>query len=204
MESLNISMKWGCAMKINFVNVYGLDESVVASGYSMKTDFGLKESTPTEKDLKRASKLALSLIGSGHDQFLTGIIVQFDISTTNKMWTELQRYHFVDFVSASSTIHKLADFNLAESYSKYVDTRIVVIMQELQREYKENPSRERQLRLLNSNPAGFELTARLTTNYRQLKTIYKQRRDHILPEWREFCQWVETLPNSELIIGERK
>jgi hypothetical protein len=191
-------------MKIKFVNVYGLEESIIASGYSMKTDFGLKEPMPTEKDFKRAMKLANTLIGSGHDQFLTGAIVQFDLTTTNKMWTELQRYHFVDFVSASSTIHKLADFNLSESYNQYVDPRIMAIMQELQRTYKENPSKENQLRLLNSNPAGFELTARLTTNYRQLKTIYKQRKDHLLPEWREFCQWIESLPGSGLITGEGK
>lgn len=57
------------------------------------------------------------------------------------------------------------------------------------------------LEILYSNPAGFELTARLTTNYRQLKTIYSQRKNHRLPEWREFCQWILTLPYSkELII----
>ena len=55
------------------------------------------------------------------------------------------------------------------------------------------------LEILYTNPAGFRITASMTTNYRPLKTIYHQRRNHRLPEWQVFCDWVETLPNSELI-----
>ena len=61
---------------------------------------------------------------------------------------------------------------------------------------------EKYLEVLYSNPAGFQLTAGMTTNYRQLKTIYAQRKNHRLPEWREFCEWIKTLPHSELITGE--
>jgi hypothetical protein len=50
------------------------------------------------------------------------------------------------------------------------------------------------LEILYSNPAGFELTARLTTNYRCLLNIYIQRRNHRLPEWREFCEQLLELP----------
>ena len=53
-------------------------------------------------------------------------------------------------------------------------------------------------------PSGMELTARMTTNYRQLKTIYRQRKDHRLPEWREFCRWLETLPHSEWITRKEE
>ena len=54
---------------------------------------------------------------------------------------------------------------------------------------------------LYSNPCGFILTARITTNYLQLKTIYAQRKNHTLPEWRLFCKWIEQLPYSNLITG---
>lgn len=50
---------------------------------------------------------------------------------------------------------------------------------------------------------GLRLTARITTNYRQLKTIYQQRKNHRLPEWRAFCAWIETLPRAEFITGKR-
>jgi hypothetical protein len=52
-------------------------------------------------------------------------------------------------------------------------------------------------------PVGFELTARMTTNYRELKTIYAQRRTHRLEDWQVFCDFIETLPYAkELIINE--
>ena len=52
--------------------------------------------------------------------------------------------------------------------------------------------------------SGFELAARMTTNYLELKTIYRQRRNHRLPDWHMFCDWVESLPDSHLITGKNK
>ena len=39
-----------------------------------------------------------------------------------------------------------------------------------------------------------------TESYRCLRNIYKQRKDHRLPEWREFCKWIETLPYAEELL----
>ena len=66
--------------------------------------------------------------------------------------------------------------------------------------YNETKDPEDYLRILYSNPCGFRLTAGMTTNYRQLKTIYAQRKNHRLPEWREFCHWIERLPMAEKLI----
>ena len=75
-------------------------------------------------------------------------------------------------------------------------------VERLKDEYNAVPTPDNFLKLVYSVPVGFELTARMTTNYRQLKTIYYQRRTHRLPEWREFCAWVETLPRfKELVLG---
>lgn len=101
-------------------------------------------------------------------------------------------------------MHRITKFDLNNSYSQYVDKRIIDIMKEKVDDYNNNPSNEKYLEILYSNPCGFKLTAKMTTNYRQLKTIYCQRKTHRLPEWREFCEWIETLPYSELIIGEKK
>ena len=49
-------------------------------------------------------------------------------------------------------------------------------------------------------PSGFELTARLTTNYRALKTVYAQRKNHRLPEWRAFCRLIEELLYARQLI----
>lgn len=183
--------------------VYGLDDSIKASKYPMSVDIDTlsSDATPTVLKLANAPK------GSGHDNFLNGIVVQFDLTLTNKAWVEAERYHFLDFVSSQSTMHKITSFDLDRSYIEYVDPRIVDIMKEKVEEYNSIPKENRDerkrkyLEILYSNPCGFKLTAKMTTNYRQLKTIYSQRKDHRLPEWRLFCEWIETLPHSEFMTG---
>lgn len=187
-------------MMINNVRVYGLEESIKASKYPKSVDVNKLNGELT----KTAVSLAQSKAGEGHDNWLNGVVVQFDLTCSVKMWTEAQRYHFLDFVSSQSTMHRITKFNLDEAYSEYTDKRMIAIMKELVEEYNANPTPENYLRILYSNPCGMKLTARMTTNYRQLKTIYTQRRTHRLPEWRDFCAWIETLPHAELIVGERK
>lgn len=188
-------------MKVSNWKVYDMEESIIASGYPMRT--ALKERVPDEKDMARCLKLVKACEeNDAHGQFLSGILVAFDLTCSNKMWVEAERYRFLTFVSSQSTMHRIAKFDLDKSYNEYVDKRIISVMEELKKEYEANPTPENYLRLLYSNPAGFELTARLTTNYRCLRNVYKQRKNHRLPEWREFCKWIETLPYAkELLIS---
>ena len=183
-------------MKIENVKIYDLEESVKASKYPMiiNTDSVDSSITETVKSLAKSPK------GEGHDQFLTGIRVSFDLTCSNKMWIEAERYRFLEFVSSQSTMHRIDKFNLSGQYNEYVDNRIICIMEELKEVYNKTKNKDDYLRLLYSNPCGFELTARLTTNYRCLKTIYSQRKTHKLPEWRYFCNWIETLPYAEDLI----
>lgn len=196
---------------INNVNIYGLEESIRGAKFPMSVDISKLNSELTPG----IEKLAMSNAGEGHDQWLTGVIVQFDLTFTVKAWTEAERYHFFDFVSSQSTMHRITRFDLDNAYIKYVDSRIIKIMKEKVAEYNALVARaeegdnsvkgemtQKYLEILYNNPCGFKLTARMTTNYRQLKTIYKQRKNHRLPEWREFCEWIKTLPHSNLIIGK--
>ena len=191
---------------INNVNIYGLEESIAASGYPMSIEImnliDLKKAN--EKDYQRANKLANTSIGSGHDQFLTSIIVQFDLTFSLKAWVELQRYHFIDFCSSMSTMHRISKMDLNKSCNQYVDKKILDLLQELIYNYNENPTNENFYKVIYNIPSGFEYTARLTTNYRQLKTIYAQRKNHRLPDWHIFCKWIEELPHSDWIIGDTK
>ena len=177
--------------------VYGLDESIKRAKYPMSTDVSKLNEEMTNGILR----LAQSDKGDGHDNWLNGVIVQFDLTYTVKAWTEAERYHFLDFISSQSTMHRITDFLLDDQYDKYTDPRCIDIVKELICKYKETKDTEDYLRILMSNPCGFKLAAGMTTNYRQLKTIYSQRKNHRLPEWREFCRWIETLPMSELIVG---
>lgn len=205
---------------INNVHVYGMEEAIIGSKYPMSVDL----SKPTAEVTKTTLGLAQCKTGTGHDQFLTGITVNFDLTFTNKAWVEAERYTFLNFISSQSTMHRMAKFDYDNAYIEYVDPRMINIMKEklaayqmaqrIEAEAKANGADEKTLRkneeavkrayleLLYSNPAGFKITAKMTTNYRQLKTIYQQRRTHRLPEWQVFCDWMETLPHSEFITGK--
>lgn len=178
--------------------VYGLEDSVRASKYPMATDTDKCTSAITD----RVKKLASCPTGTGHDNFLNGIVVQFDLTFSLKAWVEAQRYHFFDFVSSQSTMHRITRFDLNQQCNEYVSPGIIKTLNRLVEEYNENQTPENYLKVLYNIPAGFRYTARMTTNYRQLKTIYQQRKNHRLPEWREFCQWIEFLPHSHLITGK--
>lgn len=180
---------------ITNTKVYGLDESIKRAKYPMSVNVDELNSEIT----KGIIALATSEKGEGHDNWLNGVVVQFDLEYTVKAWTEAERYHFLDFVSSQSTMHRIARFNLDNQYSEYTDKRTVEVVKELVAKYNETKDPEDYLRILYSNPCGFKLIAGMTTNYRQLKTIYAQRKNHRLPEWREFCKWIETLPESKLI-----
>lgn len=184
---------------VSNIKVYGLDESIIRAKYPMSVDTSVLNADITK------GILALSNCekGTGHDQWLTGVIVQFDLTYTVKAWTEAERYSWLDFVSSQSTMHRIAQFDLNKQYDEYTDSRIIEIVKELVTKYNETKDPEDYLRVLMSNPCGFKLTAGMTTNYRQLKTIYAQRKNHRLPEWREFCAWIETLPMfKELCLKE--
>ena len=200
-------------MKIDNVQIYGLEESIRRAKFPMSVDVNSLNSDITQGIIN----LGKSPKGSGHDNFLNGIIVQFDLTFSNKAWVECERYHFLDFVSSQSTMHRITQFKLKEQCNKYVDDRIIDIVQKKIDEYnrlkaldQESHSdsrtellKELYLEILYNIPAGFELTAGMTTNYRQLKTIYYQRKNHRLPEWREFTKWIETLPKfKEICLGE--
>ena len=183
--------------KIENVEIYGMRESFRASKFPMKADPADANDDHTEV----IDGLACTPLGTGHDNFLNGIVVQFDLTFSQQAIRELQRYHFIDFVSSQSTMHCIQRFSFDNMVNQYVDQKILDRFHELQSEYMRNKSEENFLRLIYNIPSGFELTARMTTNYRQLKTMYHQRKHHRLPDWKVFCKWIETLPYSEFITG---
>ena len=187
---------------VSNVQVYGLENSFRVSKFPMSLCAG----KCTNEYTKTIEKLAISPKGSGHDNFLKGIIVQFDLTMTPKMSVELERYHFIDFISSQSTMHRITKFDLDKAYIEYVDKRIIDIMKDKVTQYNNETDKEKKeklyLEILYSNPCGFKLTAGMTTKYQQLKTIYYQRKNHRLPEWRTFCDWIETLPYFKEICLE--
>ena len=188
---------------IESTEVYGLNKAVIASGNAMRTVMANNLLDPTDKDFKRAALLGTTDPGEGHDNFLNGIIVQFDLYAPLYMWKQIQRYHFLDFVSSQSTMHRLLKFDVATQCVSDTDPVIVRRYQDLVADYNAAPDAAKWRTLVASLPCGFVLGATMTTNYRQLKTIYLQRRNHKLKEWHDFCAWCETLPLfTTICLGE--
>lgn len=197
-------------IKITNCRTYGIEESIFASGYPMRTeaptenqfDAAIHEmrhiyTMESSEHFKRACKLGKAKSGTGHDNFLKGIIVQFDLEYPMYFTPQLQRYHWIDPVSSMSKMHKLVEMDLSD-YSTEIQILVneyKLITDPVEREMIFN-------QLINMVPARLPLTMRISTNYLQLKTIYYQRKNHRLKhDWGVFTDWILALPYFKELVG---
>lgn len=146
-------------MKISNVKIYGLEESVVASGYPMLTkpltigefedevadlnsfinnDHSEADLTKASKNIKRACKLGSVPTGTGHDTMLKGIVVQYDVRYPVYWTPQFQRYSgYNNIVSSMSSMHRLVKMNLDESFNEFVIPGIKYKLQEIIDVYNE-------------------------------------------------------------------
>lgn len=205
--------------------VYDLKESVIACRNAMRLEMPEYTQEEFEASLERAKQLAKTPNGSGHQTFLCGIRVAFDLKYPGYISPELQRYHFNDIVCSSSKMHRLVKMDMDMCFNKYVSDwskaqmKALIneynVINEYRRRFLEGPDDsndpipgwamneqdwegrryQKWMEIVSNCPYGIELFMRCTTNYLQLKTIYKQRKKHKLKEdWGAFCEWIEQLP----------
>lgn len=197
-------------IKVDNVRVYGLNESVIASGYPMQIETNdmnvrdvITDEILTEKDLKRAKHLGNATPGSGHDCFAKGITVQFDLQVPEYIWRQLDRYHFIDYVSSQSKMHRILKMDIDKACNKYVLDSTKETLKNLidtyNREVSDLGKKELFNHVIANTPSGIMLTARMTTNYLQLKSIVNQRSNHKMQEWRLLCDYFKTLPMFDLV-----
>lgn len=193
-------------VQITNVKVYDLVESVIASRNAMRLTPPEYTEKEFEQSLARATSLAKAKSGSGHDNWLKGVRVSFDIKYPSYFTPELQRYNFLDIVTSSSKMHKLMQMDMDKSFNKYVTEYSKNQMKELIADYNRDKSYENFMTVVSNCPYGLELFMRCSTNYLQLKTIYHQRKTHkLIEDWQEgFCRdFIAKLPYAkEFIIGE--
>lgn len=194
-------------MKISHVRIYDIEDTI--------TESGLAKSSDPEYSLERANRLAFAPVGSGHDSFLKGIIVRHRLQADHSFWMQWQRYHFHDVVTSESKMHCITGMELC--YHKFVAKDTKRMISELIKIYNGKTNEIESATILDAYgidiknkkdlfesiilniPLGLELTASVTTNYLQLKTIHSQRRHHKMSSWQQYCDWIETLPLQTLI-----
>jgi hypothetical protein len=182
-----------------------------------------------KQSLPRAISLAKCGGGSGHTTFRCGIRVSFDVKYPNYISPELQRYHFLDIVTSSSKMHRLLKMDLDKACNKYVGQSVIDDVNNYIKQYnyisehkwedikewkfllrnkniivdtnKEDALYHAWMEVLSNTPLGLELFMRISTNYEQLATIYKQRKHHKLKEdYGAFCKFIEELPYAKELI----
>ena len=192
-------------VKVDNVRIYGLPESVIASGYPMQIKTNdMNKVVIGDKDIKRVRHLGNAVAGSGHDCFLKGITVQFDLQVPEYIWRQLDRYHFIDYISSQSKMHRITKINLDSVCNRYVYDEVKEILKSIIDKYEAETDTDKKKELFNeiiaNTPSGLMLTARMTTNYLQLKSIINQRSNHKMQEWRYLCDWFKTLPMLEELV----
>lgn len=214
-------------LTIKNTEVFGLERAIKASGNPMTigeintiakefhTTNGVYQKN-TDNEKTRAKKLGSAERGSGHDNFLKGIQVTFDILYPQYWTPESQRYTWWNILSSQSKMHRLTAMGKDEKFegmfNKYVDERVVKISKELIDTYNslyengKTTDAETQyiafMKCVSNLPMGFEMWETVQCSYLQLKTIYFQRRNHKLKEdWGAFCDWCETLPMFKELIA---
>lgn len=215
-------------LEVSNVRVYDLKECVTSCRNAMRLQPAEYTEEEFQKGLERAKKLVCFGGGSGHTNFRTGIRVSFDLKYTQYITKQFQRYHWFDYVNSTSLMHRITKMDFDKCSTIYVSQETVDRMNRLTAEYnaieekgitemtfelrngtvinaktKAECEYYQFMRIINECPMGTELYVRVSTNYEQLASIVRQRKNHKLKEdWGAFIEFVKTLPYAEDLIPE--
>ena len=177
---------------------------------------------PNDHDLMTRLRNA----GTDHRKFMRMITVYFDITAPLYWWKEFDTYKVGTVANSCSTMHKIADkeFTLDDfSCEKLINSMCMEIQEmevrvspmqallttiECLNSYRDlyNKTKDKKYwwQMIQLLPISYNQRRTVMLNYEVLANIYKSRKNHKLDEWHTFCDWIEMLPYSELITGEKE
>ena len=184
------------------------------------SDFGLEDECRIGLDTyiigDNDHQLMMNLAHGGpvHAKYRRMIAVYLDITAPLYWWKEFDTYKVGTVANSCSTMHKihakefeLSDFSLEHVCQDCQDAFDVSVLHWL------NTAREGYLKthdkafwwhMIQLLPTSYNQKRTVMLNYEVLVNIYESRRHHKLDEWHTFCDWIESLPYSELIVGTKK
>ena len=163
--------------------------------------------------------------GSDHRKFMRMIVVYCDITAPLYWWKEFDTYKVGTVANSCSTMHKIhaneffvSDFsedhllmdrpedkiynekgdNIALAPNELLGL-IVATLNLYRNKYLETKNKEYWWQMIQLLPSSYNQKRTVMLNYEVLKNIYTSRKNHKLDEWHDFCDWIKTLPYSELI-----
>lgn len=162
----------------------------------------------------RALMRKLSLAGSDHAKFRRMIPVYITLTAPLYWWKEFDTYKIGTVANSCSTMHKIhekpfviSDFShdKLDGVSKNrVLEHTIKYLNEFREDYLKTKNRFFWYQLIQLLPSSYNQRRTVFVNYETLHNIYHARRNHKLDEWHTFCDFIETLPLSELITGEEE
>lgn len=172
---------------------------------------------PNDLDLM----MRLRNAGTDHRKFMRMITVYVDITAPLYWWKEFDTYKVGTVANSCSTMHKihekeftLEDFSYEHLFDSEIDLlkEIIYRLNENRKDYIESVKKKEDSFILKRYwwqmiqllPSSYNQRRTICTNYEVLANIYKSRKNHKLDEWHAFCDWIESLPYSELITGNSR
>lgn len=147
--------------------------------------------------------------GTEHAKFLRYIDVTCDIIAPDYWFKEFSTYRVGVVENSTSTMHKihakeftLDDFSHEHLWGKalvMLESYIIPQLNEDRELYLEHKEKEDWWQMIQLLPMSYNYRRTVHLNYAVVRSMYHQRKRHKLDEWRTFCEWVESLPYSELI-----
>lgn len=166
--------------------------------------------------------MRLAAGGPTHAKYRRMIMVYVDITAPLYWWKEFDTYKVGTVGNSCSTMHKIAakeftmdDFshehlfisrnvpNQFRTTSKDWLLKTIQILNDWRKLYLKTKDKRYWWQMIQLLPSSYNQKRTVMLNYEVLAGIYPMRKNHKLDEWVEFCKWIETLPYSEIIIGER-
>lgn len=165
----------------------------------------------------------LSKAGTDHRKFMRMITVYIDITAPLYWWKEFDTYKVGTVANSCSTMHKIAakeftleDFScehlddafkrdglLVAGYKRYLKY-VIDGLNDAREMYLETKDKYYWWQMIQLLPSSYNQRRTVMLNYEVLANIYKSRKGHKLDEWNSFCDWIESLPYSELITGKKE
>ena len=190
-------------------------------------EWGGEDFTVGDNDLKLMKSLTNA--GDDHGKVARYLDVFVDITAPFYWWKEFRTYRkgrkFMDDgdefldpddlemhieTNSCSTMHKIhaKEFALDDFSTDHLDAfsidhleTFILYLNSMRDMFLETKNKHYWWQIIQLLPSSYNQKRTVKLNYQVLKNMYHARKNHKLDEWRVLCEWIESLPYSELITG---